>query len=95
MKVRTFIVHRFFMCAMLGPMLPLDTSLWPDTATRVDGRLQIGGCDAVELARRWGTPLYVLDEATFVATARRYVMSLHSAYPAPASAHYAGKALLM
>ena len=94
MKVRTFIVHRFFMCAMLEPMLPLDTSLWPDTATRADGRLQIGGCDAVELARRWGTPLYVLDEATFVATARRYVKSLHSAYPAPASAHYAGKALL-
>ena len=26
------------------------------------GHLTIGGCDAVELAREYGTPLYVLDE---------------------------------
>lgn len=75
-------------------MPSLDHALWPDTAHRTDGRLHIGGCDAVELARRWGTPLYVLDEATFTATARRYVTSLHASYPAEAAAHYAGKALL-
>jgi diaminopimelate decarboxylase len=28
-----------------------------------EGRLEIGGCDAVDLARRFGTPLYVVDEA--------------------------------
>lgn len=27
------------------------------------GHLEIGGCDTVELARRFGTPLYVMDEA--------------------------------
>lgn len=27
------------------------------------GHLEIGGCDAVELAREFGTPLYVIDEA--------------------------------
>jgi diaminopimelate decarboxylase len=26
-----------------------------------DGRLMVGGCDAVELARRFGTPLHVID----------------------------------
>jgi diaminopimelate decarboxylase len=28
------------------------------------GHLEIGGCDAVELAEQFGTPLYVMDEAT-------------------------------
>ena len=34
--------------------------LFPDT-TRVglDGHLAIGGCDTVDLAERFGTPLYV------------------------------------
>ncbi|MBS7262177.1 MAG: diaminopimelate decarboxylase [Eubacteriales bacterium] len=34
-----------------------------DTLFVQDGRLKIGGCDAGELARRYGTPLYVMDEA--------------------------------
>ena len=29
------------------------------------GRLEIGGCDTVALAQRFGTPLYVIDEAEF------------------------------
>jgi len=89
-----FIVHRSSFIVALWRMYPLDRSLWPDTAHRTNGRLHIGGCDLVELAQRWGTPLYVLDEATFAAVARRYVSSLRTSYPAAASAHYAGKALL-
>ena len=27
------------------------------------GHLEIGGCDTLELAREFGTPLYVMDEA--------------------------------
>ena len=27
------------------------------------GHLEIGGCDAVELAAQYGTPLFVMDEA--------------------------------
>ena len=40
--------------------------LWPDGAD-IDarGHFMIGGCDTVELARSYGTPLYLLDEATF------------------------------
>lgn len=26
------------------------------------GHLEIGGCDTVELAEKYGTPLYVMDE---------------------------------
>ena len=29
-----------------------------------NGNLEIGGCDLVELADKFGTPLYVFDEAT-------------------------------
>jgi diaminopimelate decarboxylase len=43
---------------------PLARHLLPDTAEiGPDGRLSIGGCDLLELAGRFGTPLFVYDEA--------------------------------
>ena len=36
------------------------------------GHLEIGGCDAVELARQFGTPLYVMDEQAIRDNCRRY-----------------------
>ena len=36
------------------------------------GNLEIGGCDLVELAENYGTPLYVIDEATLRGTCRDY-----------------------
>jgi diaminopimelate decarboxylase len=43
--------------------------------TRVDerGRLEIGGCDAVELAREFGTPAYVVAEQDVRARARTFM----------------------
>jgi diaminopimelate decarboxylase len=75
-------------------MLP-SPQLWPDGA-RVDarGHLIVGGCDAVELARSYGTPLYLLDEATFRASCRAYRAALGRHYPGTSNAHYASKALL-
>jgi diaminopimelate decarboxylase len=35
----------------------------PLTAEVIGGRLHVGGCDVVELADRYGTPLFVYDEA--------------------------------
>lgn len=58
-----------------------------------NGRLFIGGCDAVELARRFGTPLYVIDEAFLRAQARAYREGFASSYP-EFKVVYAGKALL-
>ena len=34
------------------------------------GRLMVGGCRLSELAERYGTPLYVLDEVSIRASAR-------------------------
>jgi diaminopimelate decarboxylase len=43
---------------------PLERRLLPATASiGDDGRLQIGGCDLLGLAERFGTPLFVYDEA--------------------------------
>ena len=49
-----------------------------------DGLLEIGDCSAVELARQFGTPLYLLDEACLRDTCRRYRAAFESRYP---SAH--------
>ena len=53
---------------------PLPHHLLPDTA-RVDpsGRLQVGGCDLLELAARFGTPLFVYDETHLRARCREAV----------------------
>ena len=56
---------------------------------RSNGHLQIGGADAVDLAREHGTPLFVMCEQTFRERARRY----REAYP-DADVYYAGKAFL-
>jgi diaminopimelate decarboxylase len=45
------------------------------------GHLEIGGCDAVELAREYGTPLYVYDELTIRTRCAEYRDALAAAYP--------------
>ena len=40
-------------------------------------RLVVGGCRLSDLAERYGTPLYVLDEATVRATCRAYRQAAH------------------
>ena len=67
--------------------------LLPDTAgTTPDGHLVLGGCDVVELAQQYGTPLYVYDTATILARAHGYQAALEAAYPGEAMVCYAAKA---
>ncbi|MEI6828994.1 MAG: diaminopimelate decarboxylase [Synechococcaceae cyanobacterium ELA445] len=56
------------------------------------GQLLVGGCLLSDLARRYGTPLYVLDEATLRATCGAYRDALIQHYPGPSLALYASKA---
>jgi diaminopimelate decarboxylase len=54
----------------------------PDTAKVMkNGRLEIGGCDTIELAQEFGTPLYVLDEETIRGRCRQYLSSFRKYYP--------------
>ena len=62
------------------------------SALDCEGRLQVGGCTLSELARTYGTPLYVLDEATLRASCRAYREALQRHYPGPSLALYASKA---
>lgn len=55
--------------------------------------LEIGGCDAVSLAKEYGTPLYVLDETTVRKNCRMYVDSVKRFYNGNGLIMYAGKAL--
>jgi len=57
------------------------------------GRLEIGGCDTVELAERFGTPLYVMDEALIRQNCRDYVQGFRKRYSKIEIA-FAGKAFL-
>jgi diaminopimelate decarboxylase len=73
-------------------------SLFPIT-TRVAAeagveRLQLGGCDLAELADKYGTPLYLYDQATLDANLRAYQQALSELYPGEWGITYAGKAYL-
>ncbi|MYD36901.1 MAG: diaminopimelate decarboxylase [Dehalococcoidia bacterium] len=59
---------------------------------RPNGHLEIGGLDAVELARAQGTPLYVFDEEELRDSARRFRSALDVHYPGESSIIYASKA---
>lgn len=75
-------------------MHTLNPTLWPDTATISDGHLMLGGCDVTTLAAGYGTPLYLLDDATLRGMMRAYTAAFTAHYPAPFGIHYASKALL-
>ncbi len=57
------------------------------------GNLEIGGCDTVELARQFGTPLFVMDEELIRENCRRYIKALETHYP-QGMIVFAGKAFL-
>ncbi|MCH7998273.1 MAG: diaminopimelate decarboxylase [Chloroflexi bacterium] len=77
--------------------MPLADILPVTAATNEAGHLTLGGCDAVELAREFGTPLYVFDEETLRGRCREFQTEFRSRYPdtvvAYAAKVYLGRAL--
>lgn len=70
-------------------------SLWPATAARGDGGvLSVGGLDVATLAERFGTPVYLLDEADFRSRAVTFSSAFATAFDglAGADVYYASKA---
>lgn len=57
------------------------------------GHLEIGGVDVTRLAAEFGTPLYVMDEATIRRKAREYLAAFRARYP-KVEVSFAGKAFL-
>ena len=74
-------------------MTTANQSLKPVT-TKINGNghIEIGGCDVVSLAEKYGTPLYVFDEETIRTVARQYKKAFNN-YP-KVSMLYASKAFM-
>jgi len=69
---------------------PLEEQVWPATAALADdGVLRLGGLRVDELAERFGTPAFLLDEDDFRARA----MAWRAGFP-DGDVYYAGKAFL-
>lgn len=56
--------------------------------------LTIAGCNLVDLAEQFGTPLYLYDQATLDNSLAEYRQTLEKHYPGEANLTYAGKAFL-
>ncbi len=61
--------------------------------TNSSGHLTIGGADAVELARQFGTPAYILDENVIRNNCREYLRAATAEFGADALPLFASKAL--
>ena len=58
-------------------------TVFPDTAqVNSQGQLVIGGCNTLELASQYGTPVYVLDEATLRDRCRSFIREFQERHTA-------------
>ena len=73
-------------------MAATTRAVYPESSSVRDGRLAIGGCDAVELAREFGTPAYVMAEEDLRARAREFRAALEAEHDGPAEVVFASKA---
>lgn len=76
----------------------LAASVWSKNTSRdASGRVEIAGVDAVALAERFGTPVYVIDEADLrgrASTAHEAFSREFARIGSSAKVYYAGKAFL-
>jgi diaminopimelate decarboxylase len=56
------------------------------------GRLEVGGCDAIELAREFGTPAFVVAEDDVRARGRAFVEAARAVHDGPTEVLFASKA---
>ncbi len=65
---------------------------YPEASEVRDGRLLIGGCDAVELARTFGTPAYIVAEDDLRARARAFLRAMAAHHGTRGEVVFASKA---
>jgi diaminopimelate decarboxylase len=73
-------------------MAAATSTVYPEASAVRDGRLSIGGRDAVELAREFGTPAYVMAEDDLRATAGAFRTALATHHAGPGDVIFASKA---
>ncbi len=67
---------------------------FPDSAQINNNILEIGGCNLKEIAQKFGTPLYIIDETTLLNAINKYKSALKEFYP-NSQVLFAGKALCL
>jgi diaminopimelate decarboxylase len=67
-------------------------AVYPDASSVEHGRLRVGGCDAIELAREFGTPAYVMAEADLRENARAFTAAMAAHHDGPGEVVFASKA---
>lgn len=60
---------------------PVSAAAIDDCLSAREGHLFVEGCDAVELARRFGTPIHVVSENQLRRNARRFREAFGSRWP--------------
>ena len=68
------------------PLFPLTSEV------NGSGHLAIGGCDTIDLAHQFGTPLYVYDETSLREKAREFKNEFNRRYPT--TVNYSCKAFI-
>ncbi|MCE5291124.1 MAG: diaminopimelate decarboxylase [Nocardiaceae bacterium] len=72
-------------------LMHLPQNVWPRNARRrEDGEVEVAGVSVTDLAAKYGTPLFVIDEDDFRSRCRE----IASAFGDPKKVHYASKAFL-
>src|SRR5918992_3735871 len=74
-------------------MAAATANVLPEASEVREGRLSIGGCDAVELAREHGTPAYVMAEDDLRARARAFTGALAAHHDGRGEVVFASKAM--
>ncbi|MCC5900039.1 MAG: diaminopimelate decarboxylase [Phormidium sp. BM_Day4_Bin.17] len=83
---RTFLETAIASTSPNQSLVPLTTRLGDNDA------LEIGGCDVPTLVRRFGSPLYILDESTLRSACRQYRDAFARYYKGDALVLFASKA---
>ena len=68
-------------------------SAWSANVKFVDGQLTVAGLSATELAREYGTPAFILDEADFKARASAFSTAMKNSFSS-SIVYYASKAFI-
>jgi diaminopimelate decarboxylase len=77
----------------VDPELSPNQQLLPLTAQiNAQDCLEIGGCEITSLIKRFGSPLYILDETTLRTSCSQYRNALQNYYPGKSQVIYASKA---
>lgn len=75
--------------------MELNKRIWPTTAAFKNGQLELGGCNVADILNRFGSPIFILDEADFIDRVDKWRKEFESSFGTRAGEiYYAAKAFI-